>query len=336
MRRILPLTLLLSAASLFGQPLDYFSKDFPVSSCAPANSCGSFADWELPSAAFKFYGLTIDMKWVQAHKEAVLKEMETACRRHATCMATPPNLYWFCDDVLFNETRGVCGKLFPGDSQCQTYLDTFLLGVDLKGRDLWKTAQECAAKLPPVTHDKPLEIWMAPEVLRAGFKGKVTFYVRDPDTHLPILAIFKFEDQVVYASANPQGLPATIYPFDYTVKFKRVPNAEGHSDVVPPMITVTAPGYPETKFPLAAEVPKMNVVMKPPPDRLRRGKNVVTVEARDTVTGKPVEARVMFGDDVAGETNKPITLDVARGKRPEIWVTSLFNAYSDVVVAKAR
>jgi hypothetical protein len=334
MLRFLPLALFLSAATLLAQPQDYFSKDFPVSPCAPTDSCRSFAEWELTSAAFKFYGLTIDVKWVQAHKDAMLKEMETACRRHATCLATPPNTFWFCDDVLFNETLKTCDKLFPGDPQCRPYLDTFLLGVDLRGRDLWKPAQECAAKLPPVTHDKALEIWMAPEVLPAGFKGKVKFYVRDPDTHLPILATFKFENQIIYVPANPQGLPATIYPFDYTVKFKRVPNAEGHSDVVPPMVTVTSTGYPETRFPLAAEVPKMNVVMKPSADQLRRGKNVVTVEARDAVTGKPVEARVMSGDDIAGDTNKPITLDVPRGKRPEIWVTSLFDTYSDVVVAE--
>jgi hypothetical protein len=336
MRPFLPLAFLLTAAPLLAQPHDYFSKDFPVSPCAPANSCESFDDSELPSAAFKFYGLTIDSKWVQAHKAAVLKELETACRRHATCMATPPNTYWFCDDVLFNETRQTCEKLFPGDPRCGPYLDTFLLGVDLRGNNLWRSAQACAAKLPPVTHSKPLEIWMVPEVLPAGFKGKVTFWVRDPDTHLPILTNFKFEDQIIYAPANPAGLPATIYPFDYTVKFKRVPNADGHSDIIPPMVTAAATGYPETIFRLSAEVPKMSVVMKPPADQLHRGKNMVIVEARDGVTGKPVEARVMFGDDIAGDTNKPISLDVARGKRPEIWVTSLFNTYSDVVVAKAR
>jgi len=336
MRRILSLALLLSAASLFAQSHDYFPKDFPVSRCAPANSCQTFTDSELTGAAFKFYGLNLDMKWVLAHRDAILKELETACRRHATCMATPGNLYWFCDDVLSNEVRPACNKLFPGDQQCKNYIETLLLGIDIKGKKTWEDAQACAAKLAAVTHTKPLDIWMAPAVLPAGFKGKVTFYTLDPDSGLPILATFKFEDQIIYAPANPQGLPATIYPFDYSVKFKRVPNAEGHTNVVPPMVTVTASGYPETQFRLAAEVPKMNVSMKPAADQLRRGKNVVTVEARDAVTGKPVEARVMFGDDVVGDTNKPFTLEVKRGKRPEIWVTSLFNAYSDVVVARAR
>jgi hypothetical protein len=171
MLRFFSLALLASAAPLFAQSHDYFPKDFPLSPCAPANSCQTFTDSELPSAAFKFYGLNLDMKWVLAHRDAILKEMETGCRRHATCMATPGNQYWFCDDVLFNETQTVCNRLFPGDEQCKNYLVTLLLGIDIHGLEVWKTAQACAAKLPPVTHSKPLDIWMVPALLPAGFKG---------------------------------------------------------------------------------------------------------------------------------------------------------------------
>jgi hypothetical protein len=79
----------------------------------------------------------------------------------------------------------------------------------------------------------------------------------------------------------------------------------------------------------------MTVAMKP--NALHGGKNVITIDARDAATGKPVEARVMSGGDPIGDTNIPITLQVNRkGQHPEIWVTSLFNLYSDVVVAKAR
>lgn len=335
--RLLVLALVLTAStSLFAQSHDFYRKDFTRLPCAPGNSCATFTDSEMAGAAFKFYGLNLDMKWVVAHRDAILKELGTACARHASCMAVPGNTYWFCDDVLSNEVRPVCDKLFPGEEQCKNYIETWLLGIDLKWKTTWPAAQECAKKSPPEAHAKSLEIWMSPATVPAGFKGKISFYALDPDTHLPILANLRFEGQTVYMPASPAGVPATGYPLDYTVKFKRVPNAEGHSDVVPPMVTATAEGFATVKFPLPADVPKMIVSMSPAAARLHRGKNVVTVEAHDAKTGKPVEARVMFGDDVAGTTNQKITLEVPRGKRPEIWVTSLFDLYSDTVVAKGE
>jgi hypothetical protein len=333
--RFLLLALTLGAAPLFAQSHDFTPDTFPVSPCAPANSCQSFTDSELVSSAFTFYGLQLDMNWVTAHRDPVLKELEGACKRHATCLGTPGSTFWFCDDVLAFEAHRVCPKLFPSDDQCKAYIETWLLGVDLRAKELSQTAQKCAAKTPPAQHTKSLEVWTNPEVLPPLFKGKLTFYARDPDTHLPVYAKFTFENQVIYATSNPEGLPATIYAFDYTPKFKRVPNAEGHSDVVPPTVTVTAPNYPPTTFQLPAQVPKMIVTMKPP--ELHRGKNVITIEARDAATGKPVEARVMSGSDPIGDTNMPITLQLNRkGQHPEIWVTSLFNLYSDVIVAKAK
>jgi hypothetical protein len=98
-------------------------------------------------------------------------------------------------------------------------------------------------------------------------------------------------------------VPATIYPFDYKPKFKRVPNAAGHTDLLPATVTVTAPNYPESKFVLNAEVPKMTVTMTPA--KLRGGKNVITVEAKDVGTGKPVEARVMSGADRSATPTRP-------------------------------
>jgi hypothetical protein len=76
----------------------------------------------------------------------------------------------------------------------------------------------------------------------------------------------------------------------------------------------------------------MKVEMKPA--KLRRGKNIVTITAVDSVTGKPVEARVMGGERVLGKTNQPFEIEIT-GKRPEIWVTNLYDRYSDVVVAPA-
>ncbi len=345
--RLLPLALIVSATSLFAQQSrDPFPADFTPSPCAPVGSCRTFSDSELVSAAFKFYGLQLDMKWVLAHRDTVLKGLEMACQRHATCLATPGNIFWFCDDVLAAEARPVCDKLFPGDEQCAVFRETYLLGIDIKAKAVWDEATACASKLPAVAHSKPLDFWMTPSTLPVGFSGKVKFYALDPDTHVPILAGITFENQSVLAPANPFGSPASFYPFDYKLRYNRVPNADGHTDVVPPMITVTAPAYPTgasgpsypvTKFRLPAEVPKMIVEMEPAPDQLRRGKNVVTIHAHDAATGKPVEARVMLGDEAVGDTNQPITLELPRkGRHAEIWVTSLFDKYSDVVIAKAR
>jgi hypothetical protein len=76
--------------------------------------------------------------------------------------------------------------------------------------------------------------------------------------------------------------------------------------------------------------------MTPEPAALRTGTNRITVSTVDTVTGKPVEMRVMAGDRVVGDSNMPIELVLEKGaKRPEIWLTSLFDMYSDVVIAPA-
>jgi hypothetical protein len=333
--RLLTLALALSAAPLFAQSHDFAPETYPVSPCAPATACQGFKESEMVTSAFTFYGLQLDGHWISDHHAAVDKELEGACKRHATCLGSPGTTFWFCDDVLANEAHKVCPKLFPNDDQCKFYIETWLLGIDVNARVLWQTAQKCVAKSPVASHTKPLDVWSNPEVVPAQFKGRLTFYARDPDTHLPVYAKFTFDNQVVWASSNPEGVPATLYPFDYTLKFNRRPNADGHTDVVPPMVTVTAPTYPTSTFPLPVEVPKMIVTMQPA--ELHGGKNVITIEAKDAKTGKPVELRVMSGSDPIGESNAPITLQLnRRGEHPEIWVTSLFNTYSDVVVAKAR
>lgn len=325
----LPLALMLAA-----QSPDPFPPDFTPSPCAQANSCQSFNLSEMQPSAFKFYGLTLDPKWVAAHADAVTQAVAPACRRHGTCLAIPGNYFWFCDDVLWREARPICKKLFPGDTMCDAYLETYLLGIDLRAKEKWEEAQACGSKLA-VQHSKPLQIWMEPAVIPPDFGGELIFFALDPDTRVPIFANITFEDQVVYSKAVPTGKPAAFYPFAYPVKFKRVRNGEGHTDLVPPMVTVTATGYPSTTFRLAAEVPKLKIEMKPAAEKLRAGKNVVTVHAHDA-SGKPVEARVMLGADVVGDTNKPIVIELKRGKRPEIWLTSLFDKYSDVVVAKGK
>src|SRR5579884_3250192 len=130
--RFAPLVLLLATSAL---AQNFYPDNFTTLPCAAPNSCASLSDSEMPSAAMKFYGLQIDMKWVEAHKGEVLAALQTACRRHASCVAVPGNTYFFCDDALSNEARPVCDKLFPGDQNCKTFMEMWLLGIDLKWKD---------------------------------------------------------------------------------------------------------------------------------------------------------------------------------------------------------
>jgi hypothetical protein len=69
------------------------------------------------------------------------------------------------------------------------------------------------------------------------------------------------------------------------------------------------------------------------PKTLKRGNNTVTITARDSVTGKPVNARVMGDDRVLGKTNQPFVVEWKKGQpSPEIWVTSLYDIYDDAVL----
>jgi len=122
-------------------------------------------------------------------------------------------------------------------------------------------------------------------------------------------------------------------------KYVRVPNKEGHTDAVTPLVTITAAGYPATTFRLPATMPNVVVEMKPAPSALRAGaKNEVTVLAHDSITGKAVDGRIMLGDGgETGFTNQPITIEWKAGtKRPEIWLQPYLNRYNDVVLVPAE
>jgi hypothetical protein len=55
------------------------------------------------------------------------------------------------------------------------------------------------------------------------------------------------------------------------------------------------------------------------------------------VTGQAAEMRVMAGSTPVGRTNEPFVLELPTGpSRPEIWITSLFHRYGDVVVVQDR
>lgn len=348
--RLLPIALLSCALPAFAQSHDPFPPDYTPSPCAVEDSCKTFPRSNMPSAALQELGFRLDAFWVDQHFDAVVNAMAPACRRHATCLGTAGNIFWFCNETLGIEVRPICDKLFPRNvsptdwNECTWLRDTILMGIEgVKGA--WQAKQECA-KAAAKPHTKPLDFWMVPAKLPVGFSGDLMFYALDPDTHVPVLARIEFEGQQVWSPANPAGNPITFHAVPYTLKFNRIPNADGHTDVVPPTITVISPAYPaavpgpaypDLKLRLPVDVPKVIVEMNPPAAKLRRGKNSVIIAARDADSGKPVEMQIMLGEDAIGQTNKPVTIEIAKGgHHPEIWLTSVFNRYSDVVVAKAR
>ena len=315
-----------------------FPDDFTPSPCALAQTCESYDRTQLRNAAFTMLGLSPDGKWFEDHYDQMIKLYAPICRKHATCLATPGNNFLFCDDLLINEYRAVCDRAFPksasefDNEQCRNFTEIWALGVDMHASAYAKQGQECAHEQGfDAMHTRPPIVWIVPAQIPRDYKGDIYVYAIDPDTKVPVRADIELDKQVIRAPANPTGKTSTGYPFKWTHKYNRVKNAEGHEDLVAPTLTLRPDLYPAVTIPMPAPPPKMIVEMTPA--KLRAGVNKVVVKARDAETGQPVEARVMLGRDAVGETDQPIEITLPRGaKIPEVWVTSLFDAYSDVVV----
>ena len=337
MRRFLVILLFAIPLRAADTPRAIFPSDFTPSPCAVETSCISFDDSAMVSAGFNFLAFRLDAEWVARHGQQVKDAVAPFCRKHATCQGTANNSYTFCDDVLATEARPVCETLFPKGKnandweQCKMYLEVYLMGIDQNGINTWKKAQACVKAQPPVTHSKPLDVWMTPAQIPYEYKGYVTFYGIDPDTKVPILADVNFEDQIHYDEANPAGRSATFYPMKLPFRYIRVPGKNGRTEAVPPMVTIVAPGYPPATFRLPAPVPQAIVEMKPA--ALHPGKNVITVTAKDSISGRGVDGRVMLGDDEVGFTDRPIAIEWKKGqKRPELWLKPYLNRFADVVI----
>jgi hypothetical protein len=345
MKFAVSLLLLVLAPSLFAadaapQPRNPFPDDYVRSSCAPANSCLSFSPARLGSAAFTFQGLSLSERWITAHYDETVADLQPLCQKHATCIATPGNGMMFCNDLIAPLFRDMCSKKYGGAAQkddldqCRGFVEIYALGMDQHVKQLTADAQACAGPRP--VHTKPPIVWMSPETIDYGDNGYVTFYAIDADTHVPVPAIVTLEAQKIYAPSNPTGETASYYPFKIPFRYAIHDTADGHRTLVPPIVTVAAPNYPVVTFPLATPQPNVIVTMEPAPAKLKRGQTV-TVHATDAKTGTPVELRVRVGNMDAGDTNQPITIDwPANTKRPEIWARSLFDRYSDVIIVPAE
>lgn len=334
MRRLLPILLLATAVAASATEQPWYPDDFTPQPCAPENVCTSFSVVNIRSASARYLGLSLDDTWLTKNDTAMKRYIAPQCRKIASCFATPGTTSAFCNDVVMPELRATCEKNFtdPKDrEQCRIYIEIFALGMDQWSRPVFAETQKCVTAAAPAKKSTPPVVWMQPKTIPRGYKGEVMIFALDPETKIPVPGKIAVEGQVLWSRPNPEGVLATFYGFKWPIKYRRVPNAAGHTDLVAPMVTVTFDHYPEVKFRMPIEPPKMLVSMQP--STLKRGRNTITITAKDAETGAPVEARVMLGDRVLGETNKPFALELKRGEKlPQIWVTSLFDAYSDVVV----
>src|SRR6185369_15949369 len=338
MRNAILFLLLFAASFASAQERQPFPDDFTSSPCAVAGTCVSYDRSQLRSAAFTMLGLSPNGQWFDDHYDQLTKLYAPICRKHATCLATPGNNFLFCDDLLIREYRAVCDRTFPKETnafdheQCSEFTEIWALGVDMHASGFATEGQKCAKEQHlDVMHTKPPIVWIVPATIPRDYDGDISVYAIDADTHVPVRADIDIEKQLIRAPANPTGKTSTGYPFRWPHKFNRVKNAEGHEDLAPPTLTLHPEFHPPVTITLPATPPKMIVEMIPA--KLHAGRNKFIVKSRDAETGQPVEARVMIGRDAVGETNEPIEITLQRGtKVPEVWVTSLFDAYSDVVV----
>jgi hypothetical protein len=341
MRRLLILLLLFAALTVSAADEPWFPDQYQAHSCAADTFCNAFPASQMSSAAMRYLGLSLDGKWIAAHDAEMRAEFAPMCRKIGTCYSMPGTTASFCNDVVARDMRNTCGRKWTKGSkdfeQCAAYVEIFTIGIDQFGRDAWRAAQACAnPKNEPAAKSDVAPRWsISPAKIPRSYAGDIIVLAHDQTTNIPVRGRIAIENQQVWSRANPEGVPAPFYPFKWPIKYVRVPNAAGHRDVVAPIATMTFDNYPEIKFRLPVDPPKMVIEMQPA--KLRRGKNKVTIKANDAETGAPVEARVMMGDRTLGDTNIPFELELKKGqKRGEIWLTSLFDAYCDVVVLPAE
>jgi hypothetical protein len=338
MKKLLLLLLLAFPALAESPKREVFPSDYTPSPCAAdtAAVCKSFEKERIADHGGNFRGFNISQEWVNAHWDELMQAFTPLCAKIANCFTVKGNNWVFCVDLIGKEFRTSCDR-YPADSedrrQCGMVATIYVMGMGAKG-PLHKAAQACTAA-QPVTGLRKLEAWLEPSTFTPDYDGPLIGYAYDAETKIPVRASFTIDGGKL--DMNRGSVASVGYPTEWRAGFNAVPNAQGHRDFVPPTVTFTAEGYEPLTIPIAIEVPALTVIMIPPPEALKAGTNTISVEAYDAVTNKPVEMRVMAGDRVLGKSNTPLQFEWKKGeKRPEIWLTSLWNRYSDVVIAPAE
>ena len=334
------LLFLATLAPLHGAEREIFPDDYKPSPCAPKKACVTFQPSELQRAGARIHALTnMKARWIDAHWNELVEAFAPYCEKVKTCYAQPGNTNLFCDDQLVPLVLPLCDRYADSEDreQCTLFYRAYLAGLMLNSEKPWLEAQDCAkASAQSGQPLRKLEVWMDPATVPRNFKGKLTVYAIDSESRVPLEARVTIGDENLWAD-TPGGRPATGFVLKWKTKLVRVPNSEGHHDVVAPTVKIEKEGYETVTFPMPIELRKMIVEMTPAPGQLKRGRNTVTVTAKDSVTGEPVEGRVMIGFRDTADIGQPFELELKRGeKRPEIWVRSPFNLYSDTIVAPAE
>lgn len=336
MKKTLALLLLLATSALAQTTTkrEEFPSDYKPAACAPATDavCKSYTQAKLREAAGTYRAFHIDDKWLAAHWDELIAAYTPICAKMASCMTVRDNTWQYCRDMMRDDFVAVCDRYPKGSvdaENCGMVSLTYFIGLP-SHQALQEEALACTASQPQGA-ERTLAAWVDPEKIPLDFNGQIRFYAYDAETHIPVRALLEIDAGKLISIEGP--VPKTGYANKWTARLKRVPRADGHSDVVLPTVTLKATGYKPLTFKLNMDVPRMKVEMTP--STLQVGKNTVTVTARDVATGAPVEARVMAGKMVAGRTNEPFELELTeQDQLPEIWVTSLYDRYSDAVVSK--
>ena len=334
--------LLLLATTAFAQtpPREPFPSEYVASPCAADADavCESFPQAQMRAFAKTFRGYSLEQQWADAHWDEMRALFAPFCKKIGNCFTNLNNDWVYCLDLARDDFLGTCSR-FPEGShdrdQCTMFAMTYYVGLGPKTK-LHAAAQECAKQTPAPAALRKLEGWIQTTPLRIDHDGELLIQAIDAETRVPVRAKVTINgDGELRSTEGP--VPTTGYPLKWKAKMVQVPDGKGHRKIVAPTVTFTADGYEPLTVQMPIPIPTMAVEMTPAAAKLRRGKNEITITARDTVTGKPVWGRVYAGETVLGETNKPLTLELQRGqKRPEIWVMSLYDRYDDVVVAPAE
>lgn len=336
---LLPLLLLaLALSAAADEKREPFPSDYTPSPCAPdaAAVCESFPRTQIVDYGTTFRGFSMHQEWVDKYWDVLrAEEFRPICAKIATCYATPGNDDVYCVDTMREEFLATCDR-FPIGSydrdQCKMFALTYFIGLGVKPQ-LYKPAQKCGRQQRKGSEPRKIEAWIEPAKLPVDFNGNLTVHAIDAETRVPLAAKLSIDGGDLRGAEG--RLPTTGYESKWKARLKRVPNGDGHRDVIAPTLTIEMKGYETLQMPMPVELPRLVVAMEPA--QLKRGTNAITIKATDAATGKPVYARVMAGDLILGDANKPLTLEWKRGeKRPEIWVTSLYDHYSDVVVMEGE
>jgi hypothetical protein len=339
---LLPLAILALALPVLADgPVvrEVFPSDYTPQPCAADTSavCKSFNKEQLSTYGGQFRGFDLRQTWVNEHWDEMRTLFVPFCAKIANCFTVKDNDWVYCVDLLREDFLGTCVKFPEGSEdrrQCSMFAMTYYLGLGAKTA-LHKTSQECVDAQPPAAAPRKLAAWIQPQTYTQDFNGEMYVNVYDAETHIPVRAKLTIDGGTLTSTEGP--VPIAFYPSIWRAGLKLVPNAQGHRDTATPTATLTATGYEPLSFPIAIDVPKLTVEMSPAANKLKRGMNTITVTTRDAATGQPVEMRVMAGDRTLGPANTPLQFEWPKGKkRPEIWVTSLFDRYGDVVIAPAR